>query len=234
MVFSFPSCFWMQILVDAQIQKQTNSGRLKLSNHISIFCTILHHGGAWTSSQEHPSLQWAASPICSSQDRTQTQHPASFCCNFKHRAGKALSTPHPPVASNPQLLTWFYSHNTSVRKENFIPVVLETEPTTENRFAEYHLNTLPCLLFVSFDGILAAVPKPSLKKSPLFPSSFPAGQTQKEGNPPSVLLSAPQVWQEEQDFSMQLNKTQSSCKKKKMLEIIAFLRDRGRDKAESR
>lgn len=165
MVFSFPSCFWMQILVDAQIQKQTNSGRLKLSNHISIFCTILHHGGAWTSSQEHPSLQWAASPICSSQDRTQTQHPASFCCNFKHRAGKALSTPHPPVASNPQLLTWFYSHNTSVRKENFIPVVLETEPTTENRFAEYHLNTLPVCYLSALTAYLLLCQSPAWRKA---------------------------------------------------------------------
>lgn len=179
MSFSFPSCLWMQILVDAQVQKRTNSRRAKFDDHVSVLGTFLHHGGAWASSQQHLWLQWAASPICSSRDRTQTRHPASFCSSFKRRAGKPLAAPHPAATSNPQLLTWFYSHNTLARKENFIPVVLETEPRAETRFAEYHLNTLPCLLFVSFDGVPAAVPKPSQKKSPLFPSSSPAGQTQK-------------------------------------------------------
>lgn len=126
-----------------------------------------------------PLLHWGTSRIRSSQGRTQTQRPISSWCSFKHTAGKPLSAPHPTATSSPQLLVWFYSHNTLVRKENFIPVVLETEPRIETRFAEYHLNTLPCLLFVSFDGVPAAVPKPSLKKSPLFPPSSPAGQTQK-------------------------------------------------------
>lgn len=175
------------LLVDANSsgcssRKWTNSRRAKLKNHISVLCMFLHHGGTWASSQEHHSLQWAASPICSSQDRTQTQHPVSFSCSSKHRAGKPPSVPHPTVASNSQLLTWFYSHDTLVRKENFIPVVLETEPRIETRFVEYHLNTLPCLLFVSFDSIPAAVPKPSLKKSPLFPS-FSLQDRHKKGQP---------------------------------------------------
>lgn len=179
MFFSFLSCLWLQILADVQVQKWTNSRTAKLRDHISVLCAFVHHGGAQTSSQEHPLGQWAASHIRSSQDSPQTQHTDPFCGSFKHRAGKLRSACHPTDASNPRLLTWFYSHNTLVRKENFIPVVLEIEPRIETRFAEYHLNTLPCLLFVSFDGIPAAVPKPGLKQNLLFPSPFPAEQTQK-------------------------------------------------------
>lgn len=128
------------------------------------------------------SIHWGSELLpTSAPHRTapKPQHTDPFCGSFKHRAGKPRSACHPTDASNPQLLTWFYSHNTLVRKENFIPVVLEIEPRIETRFAEYHLNTLPCLLFVSFDGIPAAVPKPGLKQNLLFPSPFPAEQTQK-------------------------------------------------------
>lgn len=179
MFFSFVSRLWLQILADVQVQKWTSSRRAKLKGHISVLCTFLQHVGAQMSSQECPLGQWAASYICCSQDSTQTQHTDLFCGSFKHSAGKPQSAHHTTDASNPQLLTWFYSHNTLERKENFIPVVLETEPSIETRFSEYHLNTLPCLLFVSFDGIPAAVPKPGLKWNLLLPSSFPAEQTQK-------------------------------------------------------
>lgn len=207
------SCLWLQILADVQVQKWTNSRRAKLRDHICVLCTFSHHAGAQMSSQEHPLGQWAASHKCCSQDSTQTQHTELFWGGFKHRAGNRGLPVTPTDASNPQLLTWFYSHSTLERKENFIPVVLETEPRIETRFAEYHLNTLSCLLFVSFDGIPAAVPKPGLKQNPLFPSCFPAEQTQKRDNPPSVLSSASQVCQL-WDFSVQLNKTRVSPGKK--------------------
>lgn len=178
MFFSFVFCLWLKILADVQVQKWTNSRRAKLRDHISVLCMFWHHVGAQMSSQEHPWRQWAASQICCSQDSTQTQHTDLFCGSFKHRAGKLQSARHPTDARNSQLLTWLYSHNTLGRKENFIPVVLETEPRIETRFAGYHLNTLPFLLLVIFDSIPAAVPKPGLKQN-LFPPPFPAEQAQK-------------------------------------------------------